>query len=478
MAKVSNKKTISGGGTSRTGVTTTTPTTTTATGSHGGAGTSRTTTTSTPSLTQSQANYYASQQAASDAYGEAYQKWLDEQNAKKNGTYVGHALSPNNTTPAEVYVNNQAVNSTAYNEARADAQRAADAGNAYQVYKDANPTLGQSTTSEVQTQPTYTAPTYTAPQSVAPTNQSQSVSVPQTTLEETPVDEQPLQSAYDEVYAAYQKALEEEQARQRANYEASLEALRGAYDQSKTGLTGNNDDALRQAYISYMLGRRGLEQQLANNGITGGAAESVYANLYNAYGNNRENIAKQYANALNDLTTQYNSGVANLGANYGSDSSDALINYYNQMAGVKENYANDLAKMLQTAQEAQFARQRAYDTQRAQAAENAAQQNVIQPWNNSDRKTVVNTVANLKSNPSSVLAYLNNFPNATNEEKDLILYEAGIDPATLAASLYGTGNAYSSGLGSQQSTTPAVPVSNNYQNSLQDTRKNTLNLLY
>lgn len=138
---------------------------------------------------------------------------------------------------------------------------------------------------------------------------------------------------------AQQRALEEQ-------YQRSLEQLQNAFNRNKTTLNTSADDAKRQAYINYMTGRRNLSQELANNGLTGGASESIMANLYNTYGNNRAAIDRDYANALEQLGAQYEQGVATLGNNYGGEYADVLSNLYDNLATHSYNYASDLAKAL------------------------------------------------------------------------------------------------------------------------------------
>lgn len=179
---------------------------------------------------------------------------------------------------------------------------------------------------------------YTAPATETPT---ETPDVPGTTG-----NEDAYQKALQSVYASYQAA---EDARARAlqeNYNNAVRQAQNSFNAGKDSLRQNTDDALRQAYISYMLGQRGLNQQLANGGVNGGALESVLANLYNNYGNNRASIENAYNNSLADLVANYNNNVANLGANYNTNYANALADYNNQIASTQSNYASTLANML------------------------------------------------------------------------------------------------------------------------------------
>lgn len=152
---------------------------------------------------------------------------------------------------------------------------------------------------------------------------------------------------YNQALDAYQASLDAQRAAMEAEYNNARNQLGDAYNRSRNNLSQNADDAYRQAYITYMQNRRGLNQQLANAGINGGAMESTIANLYNNYGNDRAGIEREYAGALGDLEADYNSNLANLSANYGSDYSGILSDYYNNLANFKAGYAQDLANILQ-----------------------------------------------------------------------------------------------------------------------------------
>lgn len=167
----------------------------------------------------------------------------------------------------------------------------------------------------------------------------------------------PTASSFDtsSLNSIYQSMLSDLQAQENARQKAledrrnsALSALRDAYNQNVSGLQADSEDAKRQAYISYMLGKKGINQTLANQGINGGAAESVLANLYNTYGSNRAGIDKNYADALNDLSAQYNSGVASIGSNYLDNYANLLSSQYQSMANAKQNYANDLVSLMKS----------------------------------------------------------------------------------------------------------------------------------
>lgn len=224
------------------------------------------------------------------------------------------------------------------------------------------------------------------------------------------------QRALQETLANYQRAEQERAAALQRNYDNAVGQLRNAYNSNAQSLKANSDDALRQAYISYMLGQRGLNQQLANNGMTGGATESVLANLYNEYGGNRADIQKGLQNNLAQLQANYQNGLANLGANYGSNYADILADYYNQAASVNNSYATNLAKQL---------------GKETATGDNAVSHSV-------ERASVVNTLKGNANSPSNIIRYLNMLGDYTDAEKEMMLIEAGIDPVALTTQLGGT----------------------------------------
>lgn len=136
-----------------------------------------------------------------------------------------------------------------------------------------------------------------------------------------------LDSAYDKTYAALKDNLKSALGRMEENYN---------YGQSI-----QRDDAnksLQQAYINYMMNRRNLAQNLAAAGISGGATESSLANMYNNYGNSRNNINTTLAQNLRDLQNTYQNNVANANQAYNSQWAEANQNY--------NNYLNQLEQML------------------------------------------------------------------------------------------------------------------------------------
>lgn len=140
----------------------------------------------------------------------------------------------------------------------------------------------------------------------------------------------------------YASMLAERNALMQKNYQAALDQLRNAYESNVNSLKNQGADAMREAYINMMMNKRGLNNSLASSGINGGATESVMANLYNTYANDRNKIARTINESLEEAGRNYGNNVANLGINYNNDYSDVLNDYYSQLAAAKMSLANQL----------------------------------------------------------------------------------------------------------------------------------------
>lgn len=155
-----------------------------------------------------------------------------------------------------------------------------------------------------------------------------------------------LKNLYTSEYEQNMRDLEERRRQQEIElqnqYQRALADLENNYNANVSGMQNENDRALREAYINYKLGQKNVEQQLANAGITGGATESILANLFNAYGNNRNALNQNLQNKLADLSAVYNTNVANTEKNSSGDYSDLLNKYYDNMADVRRDYSSNL----------------------------------------------------------------------------------------------------------------------------------------
>ena len=230
---------------------------------------------------------------------------------------------------------------------------------------------------------------------------------------DTPVADTPsVDSQYNGIEDYLTRIYEAQKAQAEQARQNALNQLQNSYNQGQSSVNQNADDALRQAYVNYRLGERNLGQQLSNQGLTGGATESVLANLYNNYGSNRANIERARNNNLADLAAQYNQGVADIGASTGADLTDLYVNYMNQLANNetnRQNYAAQLAKALGNS---------------ASKSAPITSTTDVNPWGRYKDSDIINTVANLGTQ-DEINSFLDMFPNATDADKRTIQYMAG-----------------------------------------------------
>lgn len=129
--------------------------------------------------------------------------------------------------------------------------------------------------------------------------------------QETPQEEQEKIN-YLDMAAAYEAAA-------RANFEAQQEALSRQLDASKQSTSSNYDSAAAGNYVNYMKQQNALGEQLAAQGIRGGASESALARIGNNYALNQGNTTAQRYGALSQLQNAYDTNIANMRANMEND---------------------------------------------------------------------------------------------------------------------------------------------------------------
>lgn len=99
-----------------------------------------------------------------------------------------------------------------------------------------------------------------------------------------------LQNKYDEL----NDSIAEKNALAVQQGTARLEA-------QKTNINQKADDNARQAYVNMMMSKKALPQQLASQGVTGGATETANLGLSTNYQNNVNNINQNKANAIQEI---------------------------------------------------------------------------------------------------------------------------------------------------------------------------------
>lgn len=137
-------------------------------------------------------------------------------------------------------------------------------------------------------------------------------------------------------------------------FDTTASTLRNNLDNALGQLSDNfnygqqvaNDDAaksLRESYINYMLNKKNMNQNLSLAGISGGATESSLANLYNNYGNARNNINTTLADNMSKLINSYNNNLAGIEQQYNNSYADAMNNYTNNLNQLEMALANNIA---------------------------------------------------------------------------------------------------------------------------------------
>jgi hypothetical protein len=208
-----------------------------------------------------------------------------------------------------------------------------------------------------QPKTTYTAPatvvstpTYSAPQ--------QSYSAPQQNNDymQSYLNQMQsaLQAAQQQAAEAQRRAEEQMRAAQEAQRKAREEAYQRSAAQQKTDyeygqgqLNSATDSALQQAYINKMMNQRTLAQQLAAQGIGGGAAETTtsrnaleteraaqLASLLNTYQNNMAQLENQKASGDAADLSQYQTNLSNLTANNANNLISLMQGYANMAANM------------------------------------------------------------------------------------------------------------------------------------------------
>lgn len=129
---------------------------------------------------------------------------------------------------------------------------------------------------------------------------------------------------------------------------AATDSAVARLEATRTPLEQSYEDNAKQAYISSMLAKRDLDEQLNAQGLSGGATESALANVETSYQNALNQSNREKANALNKL----NSDIAQARATGDMELAKTLASYYEEMAqagiqqdNMKFNQAMQMADM-------------------------------------------------------------------------------------------------------------------------------------
>lgn len=162
------------------------------------------------------------------------------------------------------------------------------------------------------------------------------------------------QQAYDRNMAALNTSYNNQLTTLKGNYDSTLAQLQGNYDQGSAGVNRNADSAQQQAYINYMMGKRDLPQQMAAQGLSGGAAESTMAGMYNSYGNSRNAIDTDRNQSLAELLHNLNNSKESALQAYNGQVSDAESARLAYQMQLEQNLAAAIADAAATNYDQQF----------------------------------------------------------------------------------------------------------------------------
>ena len=241
---------------------------------------------------------------------------------------------------------------------------------------------------------------------------------------------------YEEAYRESQKRLEEMEAQIREQNRLAVEQGTNRLNAQKSNINQAADENARQAYVQYMQSQKALPQQLASQGVSGGATETANLGLQTAYQNNVNAINQNKANRLqeidNAIVDLQNTGdlstVEQVLAN-NQAALDAYMNTFDKGVGYNQ-WTNQFNANRKDTMADQAYRDQVY-------ADNMAQQQLENQWyernySDSKKQDETNTVLKLLENglvdtnyASTLLGVpvdqLNNFVNYINKARNLEL---------------------------------------------------------
>lgn len=163
-----------------------------------------------------------------------------------------------------------------------------------------------------------------------------------------------LAAAQQQAADAQRRAEEQLRAAQEAQRKAREEAYQRGVAQQKENyafgqgqLNSATDSALQQAYINKMMNERTLAQQLAAQGIGGGAAETTTAGMLNNYGSSRNALETERQSQLASLLNTYQNNLAQLENQRASGDAADLSQYQTNLSNLTANNANNLISLMQ-----------------------------------------------------------------------------------------------------------------------------------
>ena len=125
-----------------------------------------------------------------------------------------------------------------------------------------------------------------------------------------------------------------------ANYSDTEALLNSSLANSQRSLEDDRTRALQEAYIARMMQEKNLADQLDAYGLSGGATESVLADMRNNYNNNRNSIETKVQESLRELLQQYLSNLSDARGRY----NDSLLSAETNLLNARQNLANQMSQ--------------------------------------------------------------------------------------------------------------------------------------
>lgn len=149
------------------------------------------------------------------------------------------------------------------------------------------------------------------------------------------------QQAYDKSMAALNAAYGEYMGALASNLDTTKATLQDSYNRSKKSIMDDSSNSLKQAYVNKMLSEKNLDQQMAAQGLSGGATETTRASMSNNYGNARNEINRTTNNNLSQLEGNYNENLAAALSAYNQAVAQAQLAKAQQAMEIENALANN-----------------------------------------------------------------------------------------------------------------------------------------
>lgn len=176
--------------------------------------------------------------------------------------------------------------------------------------------------------PQTTTPVQTTPTAPIKTTQQLAEEYAQNQTANTGNDTQALLAQYEKIAEQQKLALQKQQ-----------ELTNNQINSQRDEVMQNYNNNARQAYINSMLGKKSVEQELSQAGLsTSGLVGSAYADVENAYGNNLANLQMARDNSIKDINKQLNDAQIQ----YAMKESELLADIENAKLELQK-YGNELA---------------------------------------------------------------------------------------------------------------------------------------